>query len=554
MREYDDLADTFAQMGGAPVDDEPPFDRDDNGERRPPLEVTNASVAAKQLRAKLGTGPTSGVFARAGELVFTPHINEAGYQPLHLEDDHNHDSEVQIRAMTGIRLAAELDHRYDVFRFDKEGRAVPALAPLTVTTRLVAAPDNSPKVRPLTSVTRAPFVRPDWSICTKPGYDRATQVLYLPRGPQRITVSSRPSGHDLDQAVQLLMLMVGDFPWNSPDDRANYLAAMIWPVIAQTHNEALPALMINAHQPGSGKTLLGSILTHLYDGTMRSEWPTSKDEQEKDLAAIFAANTGGIVLYDNIKGTLRSGVLEGLLTTRRTSFRRLGTNDERIPINNDRLIVFTGNNIGIAGDLSRRVVWASIDPQMPDPETRSGFSIPGDLGAWVVSNRHRVVGAILTLVSHWVAEGRPMTSSRTDSFASSIDTAQGILSAAGIPGTVGAASAIPVAALDEQDEWSGWLEALHGVYGDNVFRAGELLAMLNRARASEMNPMERHAWEQLPEEVAVRWDERSGMTSRSLGMFLKNRNGRYFGDFAVRLIQDQRNGNGYQISKYAGPQ
>ena len=147
-----------------------------------------------------------------------------------------------------------------------------------------------------------------------------------------------------------------------------------------------------------------------------------------------------------------------------------------------------------------------------------------------------------------------MTSSRTDSFASSIDTAQGILSAAGIPGTVGAASAIPVAALDEQDEWSGWLEALHGVYGDNVFRAGELLAMLNRARASEMNPMERHAWEQLPEEVAVRWDERSGMTSRSLGMFLKNRNGRYFGDFAVRLIQDQRNGNGYQISKYAGPQ
>lgn len=549
----DTITEAFAKW--VPLDNDAPYDpHEDREEHReqPQLEVTNAAIAFKQLRAKLGTGPTSGVFVRAGELVFTPHINEDGYQPLHTHDEDNRDSEVQIRAMTGIRLAAEIDHRYDVFRFDKDGLTVPTLTPLSVTNRLVAAPDNSPKVRPLESVTRAPFARPDWTICTKPGYDRATQVLYLPRDNHRIKVPKEPTSREVTQAVELLNLMIGDFPWNSQDDKANYLAALIWPTIAQTHNNASPAVMINAHQPGSGKSLLGTILMKLYDGTQRSEWPTGKDEQEKDLAAIFAANTGGIVLYDNIKGTLRSGVLEGLLTTRRTSFRRLGTNDERIPINNDRLIVFTGNNIGIAGDLARRIVWASIDPKMPNPESRSGFGIPGDLTMWVESNRHRIIGAILTLVAHWVAEGRPTTPSRSDTFASSIDTAQGILAAAGITGTVGSATAVPVTALDEHDEWAGWLEALHDIYGSDTFRSGELLSMLEAARHTATSPLHREAWEQIPEEVSARWDDRAGMTSRSLGMFLKNRNGRYFGDYAVVIVPDQRNGNGYQITKYAG--
>lgn len=534
-----------------PEDDARQDTHDDR--RRPPLEVTNASIAAKQLRAKLGTGPTAGVFVRAGELVFTPHVDEDGYRPLS-NGDGNRDSEVQIRGMTGIRLAAELDHRYDVYRLDKDGNQVAALAPLSVTNRLVAAPDNSPKVRPLVSVTRAPFARPDWSICTKPGYDRVTEVLYLPRGHQPITVQTRPSSTDLAEAVDLLLLLVGDFPWNTPDDRANYLAAMIWPTIAQTHSDVIPALLLNAHQPGSGKSLLGNILLRLHDGTQRAEWPSGKEEQEKELAAIFAANTGGVVVFDNIRGTLRSGVLEGLLTQRNTSFRRLGTNDERIPVNNDRLIVFTGNNIAIAGDLARRVVWASIDPNMPNPETRSGFAIPGNLVTWTDSNRHRIIGALLTLVAHWVAEGRPIAHSRTDTFASSIDTAQGILTAAGITGTVGASTAAPVGAMNEDDEWAAWLEALHANYGSDVFRAGELLAMLNTARVTQTSPTERQAWEQLPEEVAARWDDRSGMTSRSLGMFLKNRNGRYFGDYAVRLDQDQRNGNGYQIHRYERPQ
>lgn len=144
----------------------------------PALDVTNQAIANKHLRRQLGTGPTAGVFTRAGQLVFTPHVDDDGYRPLSNGDD-DEDSEYQVRPMSGIRLAAELDHRYAVFRRDKDGVSTAALAPLSVCNRLVAAPENAPKVRKLTAVTRTPFARPDWTICTRPGYDKATGVLYL---------------------------------------------------------------------------------------------------------------------------------------------------------------------------------------------------------------------------------------------------------------------------------------------------------------------------------------------------------------------------------------
>lgn len=525
---------------------------------KPQLDVTNPAVAAETARALLGTGPTAGVFVRSGALVFTRHVTEDGYEPLN-DSEKAQDSEYQVRPLSPVRLSAELDHRYRVVKTPSRRGApeAPALFPREAANRLASAPENLPNVRTLTAVTRAPFGRSDWTICADPGYDPTTGVLYIPPG-ETIVVPVVPTDAQVKAAADLLLHMVCDFPFNSQNDRANYLAALIWLVTIQTHSDTCPALIINAHDSGSGKTLLAGILRLLFDGPLRSEWPTGKEEQEKELAAVLSASTGGVVVYDNIRGTLKSGVLEGVLTQRHGQMRRLGRNDERVPLDNDRLFVFTGNNVSIAGDLPRRVVWCSIDPGMPHPESRTKFTIEGPLLNWVADHRDEILAAILTLVAHWVALGRPTETTRTDSFASTIDVAQGVLRAAGIGGTVAASSTEPLGGLDEDDEWAEWLGALHQYYGGKPFCAADLATALERGMDG-YHEKERALWQAAPSDITGRFTRKTGgfstggsISPRTLGMFLKNRNGRYFGDYAVVMSSGGRYGNTYQVRKYEG--
>lgn len=525
---------------------------------KPRLDVTNPALAAETVRAELGRGPTSGVFVRNGALVFTRHVTEDGYEPLN-GSPNAQDSEYQVRLLDPVRLSAEMDHRYRVVKYSKGrgGPECPALFPAEVARRHVAAPENLPHVRQLTAVSRAPFVRPDWTIVTQPGYDPSTGVLYIPRGAP-VEVPRIPTAAQVTAARELLLLMLNDFPFNSPDDRINYLAALIWLVTVQTHGDACPALIINAHDSGSGKTLLAHILRVLFDGALRSEWPTGKEEQEKEIAAVLSATTGGVVVYDNIRGTLNSGVLEGVLTQRHTSMRRLGKNDDRVALNNDRLFVLTGNNVSIAGDLRRRVVWSRIDPGMPHPERRTEFKIEGPLLDWVEEHRNEILAAILTLVANWVAQGRPMPRTRTDSFASTIDVAQGVLGAAGIDGTVAAPSTEPLGGLNEEDEWAEWFEALYKHFQGQAFTAAELAKVLEQGREDYGDERKRELWNTAPSDVTSRFRKTGGYSAggsispRTLGMFLSNRNGRYFGDHAVVMIPDGRKGNKYQIREYEG--
>jgi hypothetical protein len=90
--------------------------------------------------------------------------------------------------------------------------------------------------------------------------------------------------------------------------------------------------------------------------------------------------TAPVVQFDNLTGIARSGVLDGLLTTRIWSDRTLGHNKHPNAVN-DRLWLATGNNAKIGGDLGRRTLAMEIDPKMPNPHLRTGFpSQPHDHG------------------------------------------------------------------------------------------------------------------------------------------------------------------------------
>lgn len=66
----------------------------------------------------------------------------------------------------------------------------------------------------------------------------------------------------------------------------------------------------------------------------------------------------------------------------------------------------SGNNTRLSPELIRRTVFCLRDAKTADPWLRAGFRHP-KLLCWVAENRGQLVWAALTLVSAWLAQGRP---------------------------------------------------------------------------------------------------------------------------------------------------
>ena len=543
------IANTDGASGCSGHDTEPPPDSRDRN--RVSIETTNAAEGYDSLADQLGTGATSGVFARNGELFYTPSITEDGWKPTSTAEG-SFDSSRQIRKLTPHALAGVANAAYLFVRRTKTGDLYPVLPPLDYCTRLCAFPEAAPGVRALRGVSATPYLRRDFSVADKPGYDATSGVAYLPPpGYYSLPVPSSPSPSEIAAAAALILRMLSGFPFNSDDDRANYVAALLWPLMLRAAIPGTaPAVGINAHQPASGKTLLARILVLIHDGTQRSEFPATKEEIAKEIAATLATNIGMIV-FDNVRGVVKSGELEAILTTRDASVRRLGKNDETLSLTNDRVWIFTGNNLAIGGDLARRFVWVNIDPNTPNPEMRTGFAID-DLPLWVQTNRAKIVAALLTLVRAWVSAGKSRKRTRTDGFADAIEIAQAVLDLAGIPGTIASKENAPVSGVaHEDDEWTAWYEAIFDKFGTKLFKAKELMAAIDEG-ARTLGQIDAGAaaiHETLPSDLVSRMDSRAGLTGVALGKFLGNRAGRYFGDLRLDKALDRKT-SVYALARY----
>jgi hypothetical protein len=217
--------------------------------------------------------------------------------------------------------------------------------------------------------------------------------------------------------------------------------------------EPAPIGGINAHNVGSGKTLLWSLIGDTYGGAVvYGPLPAEDEEVGKILGTTFLQTTSPVVTFDNCVGTLRSAHLARTVTKRQTYQRILGANKAAL-LDNTRLFLVNGNGLSVGGDLPRRVVPVSIDPGVPDAHLRpaASFDHP-DLLGWLAGHREEVVCWILTMVKAWINAGRPAAGKRTaDSFADWREITSGVLKFAGVPGEVlhDAASIAAVGADDE---------------------------------------------------------------------------------------------------------
>ena len=86
-------------------------------------------------------------------------------------------------------------------------------------------------------------------------------------------VSDRPTSLEVQRAGRMLLDVVADFPFVTVHDRANYLGALLTPLLRPLVPPPYKLVAIGAPQRGSGKSLLASILRELHGGVFKSEFP-----------------------------------------------------------------------------------------------------------------------------------------------------------------------------------------------------------------------------------------------------------------------------------------
>jgi hypothetical protein len=275
-----------------------------------------------------------------------------------------------------------------------------------------------PTLRGLAGVAEVPFPRPDLSIVQgERGYDRATGYLYEPSARFPI-VGDAPSRDEAHASRAALADVFADFPFASPAGLGGALALLLTLLVRPAILGPVPAWIIDATTPGTGKSLLADVCAAVAFGrdAGRDPFPSSArngdDELRKQLG--FLARTGTpLVNFDNCDDvTIGSDSLEQIISAPRDyRFRVLGVSDGLLlPVR--MLFVFTANNAAWSRGMSRRILHVRLESPFADPEHRplDSYEHPeraGRLMAHVLEHRGELVRHALTIVRAYAAAGCP---------------------------------------------------------------------------------------------------------------------------------------------------
>lgn len=518
----------------------------------------NRADAAEKLDAELGRGPLAGLFLRDGLIVHTPRVGEEGYvMPTEKEKKKRWDhGPAQVRPVTTKHVKTLVELKYDVGHIviheDEDGQEtkewVHDLFPQEVAEHSVNAAELGycPNLDQLTGVTHTPIMRPDGTVLDRPGYDQETGLLFLPTGGLTVPpIPEHPSAEQIRDAVALLREPIALFPWVEPHHEANYLGAMITPLLRLLIPPPYQFTIITATNRGSGKGYLLRMLGIVHGIVMRGEFPREREELRKLLFSTLFSTTAPIIGFDNIRGTIYSSELESLLTAQTLNDRVLGVS-RNADVTNDRLWMATGNNARISGDLDRRCLPVALDPQCADPHKRKFDFSPVQ---WMNTRRGEYLAALLTVARGWILDGASKADAeRSDDYQQWYASLRGLLSWAGVPGVFGAEDAGDRSVQSEDDaEWAEFVAELFWVFGGTEWTSKDVVSKLQTPPIGGQPPQlaSKINVDTLPGDLAEKWEKTRYGTStagftKSLSKWLSYRDGKFTPDgLAVRQPRDR---------------
>lgn len=231
----------------------------------------------------------------------------------------------------------------------------------------------------ISGVITAPTLRPDGSILDKPEYDAATQLWYRPDDTLgSLDVPKKPSKKQALVALDKLKELLVEFPFKDlrsnsnvvrSVDRSVALASILTAVLRGGFDVA-PMFLFLAHSPGSGKSYLVDLVTHIITGRPCPVFGASKtqEELEKRVDAVILEGSS-MVSLDNCTVDLQGDKL--CMAVERPSIKVRVLGKSVVPEVEWRGMLFaTGNNVRVAGDMTRRTLTANLDAGVEQPESR----------------------------------------------------------------------------------------------------------------------------------------------------------------------------------------
>lgn len=389
-----------------PPDDHDAPDGGDGGGDEPTLpelfDTFDEYGMAEQLDEHLGPDP--GLYQRGGLLVQAL-LDEAPGAGVTRERSAAVVKEIDVawlRALSTRRV------RWMRYRRTKAGELVEQrIKPPPYAIAAFAKRGHWEHVRKLEAIATSPLFRPDGSICSTPGYDDATGVLYAPF-EDFPAIPDQPTRQDVEDAVEALRYVVADFPFEGPEHQACWFAATLTPIARHAFRGPAPLFLIDANTPGTGKGKLATITGLISTGRPPSMKSHDSDEREQRKVITAIAIAGEVLVqFDNVEGRFGSGVLCAALTSDQWSDRVLGGSESY----SGPLLttwIATANNVQLTTDMVRRTAHIRLATDLERPEERTGFALP-ELELYVRAHRPRLVAAALTILRGWHVAGRPKT-------------------------------------------------------------------------------------------------------------------------------------------------
>jgi len=439
---------------------------------------------------------------------------------------------VRVARLLPVQDSAMVDHLSRVASWQKyDGRkdAYVRADPPTNVAATILSRDGEWKFARLSGVITTPTMRPDGTILSEPGYDRATSLLLM-EPPRLPDIPVAPTRDDALAALAKLDALLNDFPFTDAASRAVALSALITPVVRGAMPVA-PMHAVTATAPGSGKSYVIDLVSAISAGERAPVLTAGRTEEETEKRLGAAIIEGqALISIDNVNGDLGGDALCQLVERPIVSVRPLGTS-KLVKVESRACCFATGNNIRLVGDMTRRVLLCSLDPDVERPELRT---FGGDPFATVIADRAGYIAAALVIVRAYAAAGYPGVLSPLASFEAWSKLVRSALVWLGQPD--------PVQTMEKarsEDPVNATLTSIFSAWHDAVGSAPQTVAQII-GNAEAVNSMGNVANTELREALTEVGQDRFGkLSGKVLGIYLARYAGRIAGGLKLTKGEDK---------------
>jgi putative DNA primase/helicase len=253
-------------------------------------------------------------------------------------------------------------------------------------------------------VITTPTMRPDGSLITEPGYDKATKLYYKKASDIELSkIPEKPSKAQAAKALEHLAALISECSFKTPLDKAVALAAMMTVTLRGAFTRA-PLFFISKPSMGTGGTYLVNIISTLASGRSATPLIVSPDPKELQKELTAAAYEGDpIINLNNLTFDLESSLLCQILDGK-IKIRPFGKNTETYECDCAVTVFANGNNVTVVGDLVRRTLFSRLYTGLQNPQYRKFAKDPL---AMIEADRGGYLADVFTIMRAFFAAGSP---------------------------------------------------------------------------------------------------------------------------------------------------